>query len=657
MTPRRDRFLRALPLAVAFAVWLAGTSLVMRHVLRGDDWIMRQVREQGLVDDLFREMLPFLPVYLLAGALSIAAAWAILLPYRTRERRGAREGIAGTLLLLTFLAASTLYGARAQPASFAGLFYGKGGALRALQIALERPPLDAPVPPPARAAAPVASAPARPNVLMIVVDSLRPDRVFGPSAAARTLRDFREESATFLHAATPLARTYGSMTSLLTGLHPIHHGVRTLYPDRAARTPHAGALPRRLAAAGYRTIAVGGYCATVLREVDLGFAVQRTPRSEVGLIVSAAALRAHPLMPVWLRGTRLRDLFPILRDAVEAEDPAEVAADAIASWREARGPFFEVVFFGNPHQPYVPAAGAAAAPGRYAGPNRYSITAGDLVEQVRIGVTGGAARRDAAEADNLRRLYDGAVRGVDRAVGDLLAALDRDGLADDTMVVVLADHGENLLDAGGPLAHGERVERDRSNEVPLLVRWRGRIAPRRIDEPVSLVDLAPTIADAAGIGGAAAGDGVSLWPALTGGAPPPARAFLLETCIWFDAEQVADSDPLGGRLTYPDFTAGLLSIEPGDVPHIVVAPRWLATVYRAKERRLDLGSWSLAYLPREGEPGFRLYDRAADPWLTRDLAASEPARLAEMKRAFYAEITRLGDPFVPVPAAATAAER
>ena len=654
MTARRDRSLLWLPVAAALAVWVAATAFVLRHVLRGDDWVMAQVRENRLVDDLARETLPFLPVYLAVGALALAGGWVLMLPFRRRPRRGAREGIAGSCVFFLILAGSTLYGVREHPASFAGLFYGRGGALRRLQLALERTPSavsPAPSSAPSAQASRGAASP-RPNVLMIVVDSLRPDRVRGsgdaPEVAAR-IQGLEAGSAVFSRATTPLARTYGSMTSVLTGLHPVRHGVRTLYPERAARGPLAGALPRRLARAGYATIAVGGYCATVLREIDFGFAVQRTPRSELGLIVSAAALRAHPLIPVWLRGSRLRDQFPILRDAVEGEDPREVTADAVASWRAAAPPFFEVVFFGNPHQPYVPPAGAAASPGAYRGPNRYSVTAGDLVEQVRIGTTGGVARESAAEAANVRRLYDGAVRGVDRAIGELIDALDRDGLRDDTIVLILADHGENLLDANGPLAHGEGVERDRSNEVPLLVRWPGRIAPRRIEEPVSLVDLVPTLAEATGLPAGAPTDGISLWPALASRAPlPDSRPFLMETCIWFDAaHHVALSGEPAGRLAYPDFTDGLLAVEPGEVPHIVVAPRWREAVYRAKERRLDLGSWSLTYFPGEAGPLFRLHDRASDPWLTRDLGGAEPARLEEMKRAFYAEVRRLGDPYVP----------
>jgi hypothetical protein len=355
------------------------------------------------------------------------------------------------------------------------------------------------------------------------------------------------------------------MASLLTGLHPAHHGVRTLYPDAAARSLPVGALPRRLAGSGYATNAVGGYCATVLREVAFGFNVQRTPTSEIGLVVSLAALRAHPLMTVWLRGGRSCASCSRCCATPWTANARRRGRRGDRGLEAHQGPFFEVVFFGNAHQPYVPVAPEATAAGTYDGPNRYTLKAGDLVEQVRLGETGGSARTDPKEARNLERLYDGAVRGVDRAAGRVLDALDADGLAESTIVIALADHGENLMDGGGPLAHGEAVERDDSNAIPLSFRWPGRIAPRRIDTPVSLVDVAPTLAHALGVGDQPS-DGISLWPALSSGAALPSdRGFLFENLhlVLREGAGGARRPVPGGRCRIPTSRKGCSSSSPG----------------------------------------------------------------------------------------------
>ena len=662
------RWGRLLPLGLALAVWSTGTALVLRHVAQADDFVMREVRRHGLVADLLRAMLPFLLVYAAVALLASFLARRLTgggapegSPTHVLDESGAivadegaariREGITASAIFVAILILSTIEGLREVPAAFAGLFYEKGGIARSFQLAVERrlppdprgaPSAFAPRPRTARA-----DASTRPNVLVVMVDSLRADRVFDAGAAARVvprLAALAGESAAFHAASTPLARTYSSVASILTGVHPVRHGVRTLYPEAEARALRVPTLPARLRAAGYETIAVSGYCGTELRELSFGFDVQRTPTSEIGLVVALAAMRAHPLMTVWLRGPLLRELFPIVRNAVEGERPDDVADEAIAGWRSASGPFFEVVFFGNAHQPYTPVGPEATSAGDYMGPNRYTLTAGDLVEQIRLGETGGAARNDAAERANLLRLYDGALHGVDRAVGRMLAALAADGLDRDTIVIAISDHGENLMDGGGPLAHGEAVERDRSDHVPMLWRWPGRIAPRAIEAPVSVMDIAPTLTDALRLPFVPT-DGASLWPALARGEAPPAdRAFLLETDAWFfAAEQVAQLDPSGRGLSYPDLASGLVEVEPGDPPHIVVAPQWRRPVLLAKERRLDRGRWSLTYFPRTTGASLRLYDRASDPWMTRDLSASEPAAMEEMTRAFYDEVRRLGD--------------
>jgi arylsulfatase A-like enzyme len=697
---RASRLGPLLPFVLATATWGAGALLVLRHAMRADDYVMAEIRRHALVGALVRAQLPFLFPYVAAAALALVLARGVRhAAAREPGRAGWTDGVAASALYLAVLAWSTAYGMLERPAGFAGIFYAKGGAAREFQLALEHHVSlrglavvgGAALVALARAAAagfwrsaatrrrrwiavasagilaalagvaalasthrgPNARGP-RPNVLVVLVDSLRPDRVFPPEGTdpvAPFLARLAAESVAFPRALTPLARTVSSMTSLLTGLHPLRHGVRTYYPDREERELTVDTLPRALSRAGYRTIAVAGYCGTILHDVPFGFDFQRIPASEFGLIVSAAALRAHPLMPIWLRGPWARRLFPRLRDAIEGSHPAEIAAEAIDAWRASPGPFFEVVFFDNPHQPYVPVAPEALGAGGYDGPNRYSITAGDLVEQVHRGETGDFARTSPTEESNVKRLYDGAVAGVDRAIGSMLARLNDDGLTTNTIVLVLGDHGENLLDAGGPLAHGEAVERDRSNEVPLLVKWPGHFPPRRVSDAVSLMDVAPTILEAVGSAPLATTDGVSLSAVLTGAAAsPPARTFLLETDFWFLAEdEVARLDPSGRGLSYPSFTSGLLELEEGTPPHVVIAERWREQVLRAKERRFERGPWALTYLPRAGGAAFHLFDRSADPWCTRDVSGENGAELGRMVREFYAEAGRLGDRFVDPP--------
>lgn len=349
-------------------------------------------------------------------------------------------------------------------------------------------------------------------------------------------------------------------------------------------------------------------------------------------------------MPIWLRSPWARTLWPEVRAAIEGSSPGDVVREAVAAWRAARRPFFMTVFLDNPHLPYVPVWPESRSVGSYAGPNRYSVSAGNLVEAVREGESATLMRGQAVERANARRLYSASVRSADRAAGALLDALDRDGLGRDTIVLVLGDHGENLLDAGGPLAHGESAERDRSTGIPCLLRWMGRIRHQSVPDAVTVADLAPTLLDLLDLPVPLGIEGVSLRRRLQGGPPLPDRPALFETGEWFFAREAVDrTDPSGRGLAYPTFVEGLFSVERGTPPHIVVAPAHRRAMYRAKQRRLELGPWALTYLPRVTGAAFHLFRRDLDPWLTRDVGAVEPERKREMIALFYREAARLGD--------------
>ena len=100
-----------------------------------------------------------------------------------------------------------------------------------------------------------------------------------------------------------------------------------------------------------------------------------------------------------------------------------------------------------------------------------------------------------AQVRAARRAYYGAISFVDERIGSVLEALDQTGMADDTVILLIGDHGEML---------GERDLWYKMNffeggaRIPLIVHAPGRFAPRRVAASVSLVDLLPTLAELAG---------------------------------------------------------------------------------------------------------------------------------------------------------------
>jgi arylsulfatase A-like enzyme len=132
--------------------------------------------------------------------------------------------------------------------------------------------------------------------------------------------------------------------------------------------------------------------------------------------------------------------------------------------------------------------------------------------------------------------YDYEIAYVDTWIGKLLAGLERSGLASDTAVVLFADHGEAFGEhwvAGRQIFyHGHHIYEE-VLRVPLIVYVPG-YAPRRVDQPVMLVDVAPTILDVMGVAADPRHVGRSLLGAVRGEplAPRPAYAELLKSKHW-----------------------------------------------------------------------------------------------------------------------------
>jgi arylsulfatase A-like enzyme len=118
------------------------------------------------------------------------------------------------------------------------------------------------------------------------------------------------------------------------------------------------------------------------------------------------------------------------------------------------------------------------------------------------------------------RIYYGAIRFVDDQVGRVLDALDRNGLADDTVVVFTADHGD-MAGAHGMAWKNTSALYEEIVRVPLIIRAPGTLTPDHTDILTANVDLLPTLLSLAGVEAPTGCEGQNLIPALTGGQEPP----------------------------------------------------------------------------------------------------------------------------------------
>jgi arylsulfatase A-like enzyme len=280
----------------------------------------------------------------------------------------------------------------------------------------------------------------RPNIVLITLEATRADRMgFLGSRAGLTpnLDRLAQQGIVFEHAYAQAPLTAPSHATILSGTYPQFHHVSAAGIPLSASVPY---LPDLLKAHGYRTAAFVG---SIALDPQSGFAP--------GFDRNFDTYEAGFHLPQPGEG-RYRTV----------ERRAQEVVARAAGWLERgqRAPFFLWVQLNDPHAPYE-------APPPFAG--RYASSR-----------------------------YDGEVAYTDAAMARLLAALRARKLYDDALIVVVADHGESL-GAHGEDTHGIFLY-DETLRVPLILKLpKDQMAGRRIAGRVRLVDIAPTLLEAAGL--------------------------------------------------------------------------------------------------------------------------------------------------------------
>jgi arylsulfatase A-like enzyme len=426
-----------------FALAVAGVGAVLGCV----------VTRFRVIRDVFLEQAPHGTVALLvqAGALVLIAGLAAAIWFRLRGagprgRMLTRPGIAA--LLVAVLAA------------------GASGAARLVQR-------ESPAPTIATPGGPSGS---RPNVILIIVDTLRADHLSAYGYAGvhtKSIDGLATDGVRFANTFAQASWTRPSIATVLTGLYPSSHGAvhkADSLPDRV------DTLAEVLAAGGYYT---AGFADNANISPAFNFAQGFAEYHYLApaLFFGASETAAQLTLYSGLRLIRERFLARAI-DVHNYYQPAEVVTAEVQRWLgspAARGgPFFLFIHYMDPHDPYCvhPFNGECYA--RVSNPN---------------------PPREVAE--KYLRLYDGEIAYLDEQLGVLFADLRARGLYDTSLIVLTGDHGEEFQEHGG-WWHGTTLY-DEQLHVPLLAkppRAEG-ITGQVVEELTTSLDIAPTILTAA----------------------------------------------------------------------------------------------------------------------------------------------------------------
>ena len=456
----------------------------------------------------------------------------------------------------------------------------------------------------------------QPNILLIVVESMRQDHLT-PKATPH-LHKLAQKSVQFDHALVSLARTCSAWMTLLTGKYPPHHGVRTMFPTDDQVRNIGDTLPVLLHRVGYRTYLSSDGAGDVLnRGVDLGFdekVVYGT--NDMRSAASFAADKSHPSLYPYTKASSAELLH---FDPNQANSfPKGVA------WRlqqhqklHPEQPFFHAVFLNASHVPFAsswPHYKKFSDPA-YKGPHVYAKN------------PVGNQEMDKENKEQIYALYDGVLNKVDEQVGVLLEGLRELHLEQNTIVMVTADHGVTLHETSKlGVGYGNEMIGDFDKNVPLLVYDPTKShPPHHVSGMVRTVDVLPTLLGAAGAQVPADVDGTDLKPLLANQASTLKLWAYLETGIWFfpfDPPEVT-------RLPYPKITQ-VLDINQNE--QLVLKPEWQGRVVCGKYRVIQTDVWKLVYKPTPKGPVLALYNVLLDPMNAKNVLQEHPQEAEVLKQ-------------------------
>ncbi|MBN2370120.1 MAG: sulfatase [Vicinamibacteria bacterium] len=292
------------------------------------------------------------------------------------------------------------------------------------------------------------------NVVMVSVDTLRADHLgcYGyPRDTSPTIDALAARSLRFHNAYSTAPWTFPAHFSLFTGRYPTRREFFTYPADPHSRAgwDHLITLAEVLQKAGYQTIGATG-----------------------GAWVSGHLGFSQGFDAYYTHGVRFEDNAPALHGWIDRQEDSR--------------PFFLFVHGYNVHRPYDP-------------PDDLKLRFIDKIPEDCEGVVfeniepdkGRCLRARAGEKYAISQ-YDAEILGVDRFLSDLLTRLDRRNLLDRTILVVLSDHGEEFWDHGS-VDHINTLYEELIR-IPIILHIPG-VSPRIIQDPVSILDLMPTLID------------------------------------------------------------------------------------------------------------------------------------------------------------------
>lgn len=480
-----------------------------------------------------------------------------------------------------------------------------------------------------------------PNIIIISADALRPDHMSCNGYKRNTTPNIDRlagESLQIRGTITTVPRTFPSWVSILTSQYPLTHDIKHMFPRTRERNKTFNSACNCLNDKGYETSLVSDFAGDIFPRIELGFDSIQAPNMNPAVIIKLIILEKQTFLLPFITNEFGMFFFPEIRDMARFSIPETITAETIDRIDSARGkPFFITAFYSITHFPFAapyPYYKKYSDPD-YNGPFKYCkdrIVNFDSRDNPEYTIS-------KEDVDQVNSLYDGCMDLFDRETGRILDHLKRNDLLDNTIVVITADHGENLYEKEFGMGHGEHLRGDYSLEVPFFI-YSGRLEKfrgRTVKGTSSIIDIMPSIFETAGFKFPGFFNGTSIIGRIKGDEYLPLSDGVdayCETGLWFENDKKSRLFFHHLRIDYPDITE-IAEIDFTYKDEMVIKQKYQNPANTAKHRVIYCGRYKLIYVPLADGPVFELYDRVSDPDNEHDLSAARKDILNKMKDKFY----------------------
>ncbi|MBN2041381.1 MAG: sulfatase-like hydrolase/transferase [Spirochaetes bacterium] len=483
----------------------------------------------------------------------------------------------------------------------------------------------------------------KPNILILSSDALRPDHFSCNGYERNTtpnLDRFVKESFQVRGMFTVLPRTFPSWVSILTSKYPLSHGIKHMFPRTRERIVKFESAVSYLNNEGYRTSVISDFAGDIFPRIDLGFDKVSAPDMNTLVLIRQIILEKQTFLLPFISNKFGLGFFPEMKDMAKLTFPEYLTEETIAEIESSgKDPFFIVTFYSITHFPFSPPYPyyKKYTDPDYQGGFKYFK---DRVVNLNQDRTVSAEVRD-EDKKQVVALYDGCVSKFDREAGKVIEFLRDSKKLDNTIVLILSDHGENLYDCDFGMGHGEHLKGNDALEIPFIVHHPAldNLKGQTVRLTSSSIDVMPTLFDIAQFSKPDYFTGKSMLNRINSSESCVSDNFdavnaYSETGMWFDNDK---SSPLffhHQRIDYPDIS-GVSGIDFNYNDEVVTYQEYQNIVNAAKYRAIFSGQYKLIYIPLKDRVKFELYNFKEDPDNCNDLSKSRKDVLDKMKILFY----------------------